>query len=72
MSTVSHADQQRETVHLKGHDTHHECTFTEHLGNQSFQVPYLNITPWSHKELIDLISAELPKDVLEEEITFKY
>lgn len=26
--------------------------------------PYLDITSWSHKKLIDLIRAEFPKDVL--------
>lgn len=30
-------------------------------------APYLNITSWSHKKLIDLIRAEFPKDVLWEE-----
>lgn len=31
-------------------------------------APYLDITSWSHKKLIDLIRAEFPEDVLREEI----
>ena len=27
-------------------------------------VPYLNITAWSYKELIDFVRAKFPKDVL--------
>lgn len=35
-------------------------------------APYLNVTSWSHKKLIDLIRAEFPKDVLWEEININY
>ena len=43
------------------------CNLVFHMQSKVIlytNVPYLNITAWSNKELIDFVRAKFPKDVL--------